>query len=215
MSSRSKVLIIYSLDTAPTVVSAEFARHAYEVLRNSFDVSVFGPLTANNYALRFAWFFRKFDAIFYYGHGTKDALLGQLPFGAIRAMIAKYDKFIRTKLIFAVACLSAKELGPEFVRSKNTSAYVGSKYYVLVAFPDNQHNYMADFIDAFTEFPRGIAQGLSVKAAFLQMKRKMARYIQLYNTKRREWYNADFYAWAMKMNYDGFVLLGDPDVHLA
>jgi len=216
---KPKVLIIYSLDSPPTVVTAETARIVQEILNKKCDVHVLDPVKANNLALRFVSFLKEFDGIFYFGHGSRDKLHGQLwlgpiPVGVIRAMLTVEDRFICTKIFYAVACLSAQILGDVFTKFGNARAYCGNQYYTFIAYPSSEHNYAKDFIDSFVEFVRVLADGGTVGEAYHSMRRKMYEYIQLYRNMLDEWPNADFYLWAMKMNYEGFVLLGDKNITL-
>lgn len=211
---RPRVLIIYTLDSIPTTVSAEAARVVHEILNKKCEVHELAVINANNLALRFVTFFNKYDAIFYFGHGAKDKLHGQLPFGLIRAMITTHDLFIRTRIMYAVACLSAQILGPVLVQHGVVKAYSGNDYYTFIAYPSHEHNYMADFIDCFAEFARVLVDGGTVGEAQLKMIRKMESYIRLYRNMINEWPNADFYLYAMKMNREGWRLIGDPHATL-
>lgn len=209
-----KVLVIYSLDSIPTTISAEAASRSIRILKKAgHDVIELGALKALKPFFLISYFFNRFDAIFYFGHGLEDMLPGQLPLGLILPVLRTGDR-IRTKVIYAVACLSSKKLG-RFLAPRYTRAYLGNRDYTFVAFPATERNYADDFLDTFTTPVRVLAEGDSVGTAFAEMRSRMIHYISLYERNMHRWPNADYYAWAMRENLEGFELIGDYNAKIA
>lgn len=205
-----RVAIIYSIDGAPTAIAANIARHAIDILQHKgIPLSEFSVLGATRLPFYFSLLFRKYNAIFYFGHGWKNELMGQLPFGYIAPLIRVGDK-VKTNITYAVACLAGQELGPWLAKNKIVKASIMNTNYTYMALPSTEHDYLSDFVDIFTSPIRLLADGKTASQAYKELIRKIQYYMDLYKKNLRRWSEADFYLYALEQNHD-FKLFGDPD----
>jgi len=207
----ARVVVTYALDSAPTAIVATIADHAAEILRKHHDVDVLAIISATRIPFFIAHMLKKYDGIFYFGHGDTDRLYGQLPFGLISPLMIKTDN-IKTKIIYAVACLAGKEFAPSII-SRGTRAIIANTNYTFVAVPSKERNYFKDFLDIFTTPVKVLANGGTASEAYHALMGKINNYKNLYQANLRVWPNADYYLWALEMN-SGFKLFGDPDARL-
>ena len=201
------VAVIYAVDSIPTSIAATYAEECIRILeRAGLRVDRFAALTATR-IFHLANALKRYEGVMYFGHGTRDKLLGQLPFGALVPLLTKWDS-LRARVLYAVACLAGQELMPALVR-KGLRAGIANVNYTIVAVPAPERDYFRDFLDVFVEPVRVLARGGTAGEAHRAMHRKVAYYRRLYLEHMREWPNADFYVYALDMN-SGFRLFGDP-----
>jgi len=214
-----KVALIAPLDSWPTRVTFAFIRRVKCYLEGKLSkdaqIDEFPVLAAN----RIAWWLSKafnsgYDLVVYAGHGLPDKLIGQLIY-PITIWIPMQDIWLKpkTKIFYAVACLTGRRLGPTLVKYR-TRSYVGNIDYTFVAYKKPERNYMEDFIDTWMEFVRALVAGKTAGRAFEAFKDRMRYYIRLYQLNAHRWPYARWYAYTLSRNLNGFRLYGDPDVTL-
>jgi hypothetical protein len=207
-----KALILYSLDSLPTTITALGGDRIAKALE-SLGVEVFQldiwkcvqPL------FQLQNWINKPDLIVYLGHGANDRLFGQLPFGlAIPLVDILTDELLRGTITVTYACESGRELGPK----APSRAYFGSvePYYVALTYP--QHDFMSDFIETWKTIPVALVQGKTASEALQPYKAKCSEFISLYGLHLHDWDGAEEFQQFLTMNRDSFRLFGDAGAKL-
>jgi len=194
-----KILVIYPADSTPTIPTFNGGVYISKMLKSKgHKVDDLAGITATRFPFSIFLKWNKYDMIVYLGHGGSDRLFGQLPFGLIQALMTLSDAYsFRDQVIVTIACLSGKRLG-KLIRAK---AYYGSEYYMMVAFPEVDHNYMLDFIETWSTIPLHLAEnGDDFLGAYREYQKRCTYYIEQY--KKNKWTNWDTYAYALKINRD-------------
>jgi hypothetical protein len=152
--------------------------------------------------------------ICYMGHAGPDVLLGEdyydVQGGIINVPSANEAK---ARILVALpACLSAQQLGPAVVQAGGT-AYVGSQADMNAAFPEAEHDYMADWFDYTLTFYKSLVSSLNsgasvedaVARALTDYQNRCTYYMDYYTSNLDIWPNADFYLVATQQNRDYVV----------
>jgi len=147
----------------------------------------------------------------YYGHGSEIRLHGQIPPNFL--VDAENVNWLEGKVVFTYACLSARNLGKRAIE-RGVVTYFGSDEYMYVAFPEFDHDYLADLIDCINTIPKELIKGASAESAYRAYKEKTLSYVELYENRKADWPNADWYAMAFRRNAEFYRLLGNPDARL-
>jgi len=195
-----KVLVVYSTDSAPTGVTTIGAETLIEtLLRKGVKVDALNLFGATRIPFMLRLLYNKYDMLCYFGHGTSDSLVGQLPVGLLQRLVDLGNKgLLDNKVVYTVACLSMRKLG-KAVRG----VYYGSEYYMFVGYPDQDHNYTKDFVDTWLQIPVYLVDHWGNWEKALELyKRKCSEYLKLYEKNLKVWGNADAYSYCMKMNRD-------------
>jgi len=199
-----RVLVVYSTDSIPTTITTACA----ELLINEFhtrgvDVDSLNLFGATRLPFMWRVAFNKYDMICYLGHGTTDSLVGQLPIGLLQRLVDLSNKIVLDdKVVFTVACLSMQLLGRAV-----KGVYYGSTNYMYIAYSDADHNYANDFIDTWVQIPLYLIDNWKDWWGALDVyKDRCSSYISLYESKMREWGNADAFSYCMRMNRDFYMV---------
>lgn len=202
MAIKMRVLVVYPLDSMPTTATA----YAGDKISNMFEekghqVTRLNALLASKFPFDLQLNLKKADFIAYLGHGGKDRLYGQLPFGVYMPLVSLTDKGkLVASVVFTIACLSGMQLG----NSKPSRAYYGSLDYMYVAFPDAEHNWLEDFAETWKIIPEYFADGGDDYYKALELyKQKCTEYINEYK-KHPEWKNGEVYADLLVRNRDAY-----------
>ena len=207
-----KALILYSLDSLPTTITALGGDRIAKALE-SLGVEVFQldiwkcvqPL------FQLQNLINKPDLIVYLGHGANDRLFGQLPWGlAIPLVDILTDELLRGTITVTYACESGRVLGPK----APSRAYFGSvePYYVALTYP--QHDFMTDFFETWKVIPQALVEGKTAGEALSLYVKKCTEYINLYGLHLRDWDGAEEFQQFLTQNRDSFRLFGNADVKL-
>jgi len=204
-----KVLVIYSEDSSPTRITARAARECIRIFKHAGHdaklVKVYA--LAKNYAIglifRSLFKIHKHDIICYFGHGSPDKLWGQLPIALLSPILTlKWADLVEGKIVYTVACLSARELGP----ATRARAYFGSTYYMFVGYPYKGYPYDRDFIDTFLVIPKALASGRDDYEDMLsEYKDRCMEYALKYEDKRIPGWQD--YSYAMRINATYYTLI--------
>ena len=207
-----KALILYSLDSLPTTITALGGDRIAKALE-SLGVEVFQldiwkcvqPL------FQLQNLINKPDLIVYLGHGANDRLFGQLPWGlAIPLVDILTDELLRGTITVTYACESGRVLGPK----APSRAYFGSvePYYVALTYP--QHDFMTHFFETWKVIPQALVEGKTAGEALSLYVKKCTEYINLYGLHLRDWDGAEEFQQFLTQNRDSFRLFGNADVKL-
>jgi len=190
------ITIIAPLDSSPTTVTYEAGKRIYEILGRSEDVRLLPHAFATHFSWRLAEILRRSEFVIYLGHGEKNALLGQLPWGLIRALLTEKDERLADERKFInVACYSlwVGRLVPH-------EWWTGSRTFMTVGFPSLDHDYSEDFIDTFVTLAITAVKKDDPVRAVRVFKERCTRYITEYERGRyAEW---DTYSYYMRINRD-------------
>jgi hypothetical protein len=197
------------MDT-PTIISSWAAKIVDEYARRKGyeTIPLFGPL-ANSFSLLFI----NSNIFFYYGHGTKDSLIGEFIFLPMVSTL-NVDR-LRDKIVFTMACNSGKELGRLAVE-KGAKCYLGAVTEMYAAFPASDRNYLDDWIYLQTIIPIGLLNGDTAGEAYNKYVSESLRYAKIYEDgySNHTLPNGDYYAYTTRSNADNYILLGDPTVKI-
>lgn len=208
----AKILVIAPLMDIPTATSFNTATHLVEWARaQGHTVLTLAGSTALRPLLIYQMLAQNPDIVSYFGHGTENALIGSFIFYAMAN--PSVAPMFKETIVHTMACLSALELGQAIVQA-GSPAYFGADYYLLAAFPEPDHNYLADWQDYMTVIPKSLLGGEPTGVAFERYKRRCSEYIQRYTQKLSEWANADWYIQATKQNRDRYHLIGSQTISL-
>lgn len=195
-----KALVVYSTDSAPTTVTTAGAEALINMLlRKGVTVNTLNLFSATRLPFSLRLKMENYDMICYYGHGTSDSLVGQLPIGLFQRLVDLSNKgLLDGKVVYTVACLSMRKLG-RLVRG----IYYGSIYYMFVAYPDKDRNYTNDFIDTWLQIPVYLVDHWGDwEGALQQYRKRCTMYIKIYEQNLKKWSNADAYIYCLKNNRD-------------
>jgi len=208
----TKALILFSLDSLPTTITAlggdaiakALAQKGVEV----FQLDVWkcaSPLLALQ-----NWI-NKPDLVVYLGHGANDRLYGQLPGGLVVPLVEVLTKeLLRDTIAVAYACESGRELGPQ----APSRAYFGSiePYYVALTYPSR--DFMSDFFETWKVIPQALVEGKTAGEALQLYVKKCTEYINLYGQHLNDWQGAEEFQRFLTQNRDSFRVFGNADARL-
>ena len=188
------ITIIAPLDSSPTTVTYMAAQQIYNSLVGSEEVRMLPILAALHWPFRFAEQLKKSDFIIYLGHGTRKGLVGQLPLALLRFLLKIGDDDLSDgRRIIAVACYSYWPLS-QLKRRWAT----GAKSFMTVGYPNEEHNYAADFADTFVTLAVTGVKKDDPYAAVRKFQERCSHYIRLYEEKR--WLGWEEYSYGMRIN---------------
>jgi hypothetical protein len=147
------------------------------------------------------------DLIFYMGHGSADAFLGEDVYGAGMLPISDVGKVKKRIVVGLPACLTAENLGPTLVQAGG-QAFVGSTEEMDAQFTEAEHDYMSDWFDYTLTFYKSLVNSLNgganisdaVNGALNDYKARCQYYASYYEDNLETWPNADFYYTAVQQN---------------
>ena len=207
-----KALILYSLDSLPTTITA-LGGDAIAKMLESMGVEVFrfDIWKCINPLFQLQNWINKPNLIVYLGHGANDRLFGQLPLGLVIPLVdVLTDELLRGTITVTYACESGRELGPK----APSRAYFGSvePYYVALTYPE--HDFMADFFETWKVIPQALVQGKTAGEALVMYVGKCTEYINLYGLHLRDWDGAEEFQQFLTQNRDSFKVFGDAGAKL-
>jgi hypothetical protein len=207
-----KALILYSLDSLPTTVTALGGDRIAKALESMgvevFQLDVWKCVSS---LFQLQNLINKPDLIIYLGHGANDRLFGQLPLGlAVPLVDILTDDLLRGTIIVTYACDSGRELGPK----APSRAYFGSvePYYVALTYPS--HDFMTDFFETWMVIPQALIQGKAAGEALSLYVKKCTEFINLYGQHLRDWQGAEEFKQFLTQNRDSFRVFGDAGAKL-
>lgn len=202
-----KALILYSLDSLPTTITALGGDRIAKALE-SLGVEIFQldiwKCVSSLFQLQ-NWI-NKPDLVIYLGHGANDRLYGQLPLGLAFPLVEVLtDELLRDTITVTYACDSGRELGPK----APSRAYFGAvePYYVALTYPE--HDFMLDFFETWKVIPQALVQGKTAGEALQLYKAKCTEFINLYGLHLRDWQGAEEFQQFLTQNRDSFKVFGD------
>lgn len=207
-----KALILYSLDSLPTTITAlggdaiakALAQKGVEVFQLDIWKCVSPLFQLQNWI-------NKPDLVCYLGHGANDRLYGQLPGGLVFPLVEVLTKeLLRDTITVTYACESGRVLGPE----APSRAYFGAvePYYVALTYPE--HDFMADFFETWKVIPQALVEGKTAKEALDLYVNKCTEFINLYGQHLNDWQGAEEFKQFLTQNRDSFRLFGDAGAKL-
>lgn len=212
MKKPIKVLLIAPLIDVPTITSNMGTLSVLDYASNKFDLDIdylWGVL-ANRLAYNLATKYKKYDAIFYWGHGKEKKMSGTHPFWA---MINKKNILKAGTTPFdTMACLTARDLGI-FAVNGGAKAYIGTTELYYAAYPEKERDFLEDWIDYTSIRQKALLDGKTFGEAFKMFQDKLRGYIELYKSFG-DYRNYDWYYQSAKHNLKYTVLLGDPNTRL-
>jgi hypothetical protein len=208
----TKALLLYSLDSLPTTITALGAGEiAKDLASLGVDIVQLDIWECVNPAFQLQNWINKPDLIIYLGHGDDDRLYGQLPIGLIVPLVQVLTNYLLSGTItIAYACDSGRVLGP----SAPSRAYIGATdpYNVALTYPE--HDYMSDFFETWKVIPEALVQGKSVGDALSLYQAKCTEYITLYGQHLSDWSAAAEFQQFLTQNRDSFKVFGDATAKL-
>ena len=148
-----KVLVIAPLHDFPTLLSS----NAVEILRKwmaerRIEYTILTWLNANRLGVELTMRLKKFDAVFYYGHGKTDRL-GDFLISLI-PIIDEYNiHLFKGTIIYTMSCFSGVELGKIAIQ-KGVRAYFGQTQKYFAFLNDLFYSYTDDWIDLINLIPK-------------------------------------------------------------
>lgn len=207
-----KALILSSLDTLPTTITALGAERIAKALREKgVEVFQLDIWKCVNPLFQLQNWINKPDLVVYLGHGANDRLFGQLPGGLVFPLVEVLTKeLLRDTITVAYACESGRVLGPE----APSRAYFGAvePYYVALTYVE--HDFMADFFETWKVIPQALVEGKTAKEALDLYVKKCTEYINLYGLHLNDWQGAEEFKQFLTQNRDSFRLFGDAGAKL-
>lgn len=210
--SKTKALILYSLDSLATTITAlggERIANALEGL--GVEVFRFDIWKCVNPLFQLQRLINKPDLIVYLGHGDYDKLYGQLPVGFFLPLVQLLNvDLLRDTITVTYACDSGRILGPK----APARAYYGSvePYYVALTYP--QHDFMSDFFETWLTIPLALVQGKTAGEALELYRNKCTQFISLYTMHLHDWQGAEEFKRFLTSNRDNYRLFGDGNARL-
>ena len=177
-------------------------------LKDDFLFTIFTALSLFYYLYKFKPHF-----VVYAGHGSRDSWVGNdIIFRLVTEDNA--DWLEKRIAVSAPACSSASVLG-KVVVNRGGLSFLGSTDIMYGAFPAPEHNYTEDFIKGyFIGIKSFLTNNITLREAYEIYKKYWIDLSNYYESKIKEWGNADFYSFASKRNADGYVLLGNGNITL-
>ena len=162
--------------------------------------------------------------ICYFGHGRPTKMCGSLwasrrckGEGVIDLNSLPY---LKDSVVYSCACYTGSRLG--LISEKEALSYFGWTAPVNVFYPKQDHNYMKDWIDIMTVFPKLVANCTPVDEAFKLFKDLSNTYMEHYQRnaitlgepvtpqlKAGKMPNADYYYARCQSNTRSAILLGN------
>lgn len=153
--------------------------------------------------------------IAYLGHANATAFLGEELFGLGILAVDNVGEAKDRIIVGIPACLAGQKLGPSSVKA-SAKAFVGSVEEMYAAWPEQEHNYMADWFDYTLTLYRSLVGSLtagksareSVEKAVNDYRARCTYYMELYKSNLERWPNSDYYYMACRQNRDyvvGFI----------
>lgn len=206
-----KACVVYPLDSAPTSVTAIAGDRVAALLEEAgFTVFRFDTWKAARLILQLQQLVNPSPLVVYLGHGDADRLFGQLPVGLVSPLVDLLNAgVLRDKIVVTIACRTGLELGPR----SPARVYLGSRSWMYVAFPSEEHNYMEDYIDTWVQIPRALAEGKTAGEAYAAYADRVVRYLSLYDG-HPEWPNGVVYRKNLYENLAYYGLWGNPSAKL-
>lgn len=207
-----KILLIAPLVDVPTITSNMGVYEILSYASNRFDLDIdyLWGFLANRAAYNLANKFKKYDAIFYWGHGKEAKLHGT---HLLWSIISKNNIHKAGDTPFdTMACLSAKDLG-KFAVNGGTKAYIGSTELYYAAYPEKERDFLADWIDYTSIRQKALLDGKTFGEAYKMFVDKITEYIKLYKSFG-DYRNYDWYYEAALHNLKHTILIGDPNIRL-
>lgn len=184
MRKLAKWVVVYTLDSAPTYVTSQWAERYIKFLKDEGeDVTVASPPFGSTLLGRW-WYEKTTDAnvLVYLGHGLPSKILGQATFGGLLAslipLIKVGDKPEGTT-IYSLSCLTGIELLP-YLAKKLEKNGIGFTNYAYIAYNSVEHNYMRDFGDLYFTIIKALQQREPLSMARRRFIRKANELISLY-----------------------------------
>lgn len=207
-----KALILYSLDSLPTTITALGGERIADALAQmGVDVYRLDIWKCGQPLFQLQNWINKPDLVVYLGHGGNDRLYGQLPGGLAWPLVEVLTaELLRGTITVTYACESGRELGPK----SPSRAYFGATepYYVALTYP--QHDFMADFFETWMVIPRALVQGKTAGEALRLYQEKCTEFINLYGLHLQDWQGAEEFRRFLTQNRDSFRVFGDAGAKL-
>lgn len=207
-----KALILFSLDSLPTTITALGADAiAKALVQKGVEVFQLDVWKCVNPLFQLQNWINKPDLVMYLGHGANDRLYGQLPNGFIIPLVEVLTKeLLRDTITVTYACESGRVLGPE----APSRAYFGSvePYFVALTYPSR--DFMSDFFETWKVIPLALVEGKTASEALQLYVKKCTEYINLYGQHLADWQGAEEFQRFLTQNRDSFRLFGDASARL-
>lgn len=209
------ILIVSPLIDIPTTISSEAALRLAEWCKTQgAKVQTLFGWTPNMIGFWLSLFGNP-KIISYWGHGAETELFGSdIFFGMVTLGNADW---LNGRITHAMACLSAKQLGDEVIK-RGGVCYYGSTEEMIAAFPEAEHNYLEDWVDAQTAIPKylitillknGSITTTDLQEAYSRYLAKSQEYIAAYKQGYSDGTlpNGDWYAESFSQNSQYYKLI--------
>ncbi|MHA1291097.1 MAG: hypothetical protein ACTSQJ_00345 [Promethearchaeota archaeon] len=204
------ILIVSPIYDIPTSIGTVAASELVNFCKkNNIPHKLLFGLQALRPIFELTTMFNDIDAIFYYGHGVSDALLGQHIF--FKMLDISNAGLLKDKIIYAMACHSGNKLAPKAIE-KGAFSYYGHNTWYYGAFPNEEHDYLTDWVNYVTKIPKELLNGKTTFEALYLYKETIDKYLNEYkNNKYLDW---DWYFNSAKSNKDYLKLYGNTNMRL-
>lgn len=212
MTNKIKILLIAPLMDLPTITSNFGVLEILDYAGNieNLDIDHLWGLVANRAAYNIATKFKKYDGVFYWGHGQKSRLHGT---HLAWSIINKKNIHRAGNIPFdTMACLSAFDLG-KWAVANGTKAYIGTTELYYAAYPEKERNFLKDWIDYTSIRQKALLDGKTFGEAYQEFVDRTTYYIKLYKGFG-DYRNYDWYYETALHNLKHTILIGDPNIKL-
>jgi len=205
---KPKVLIIAPLLDIPTLTSSIAVHEILDYANNrtnKIDFDLLSGLQAIRLIYDIKTYFKDYDLILYYGHGTPSTLKGNHIWFSL--IDARNSDTLKDKIVSTMACYSGKRLGQIAIDS-GARAYIGTTTKYFAAFPESEHNYLKDWVDYTTSKDKALIDGKTVGEAFRIFQEKGKQYLEIYRMNIK-FFNYEWYLHSIESNLKNTILIGD------
>ena len=203
-----KALVISPYDGSIVLEAAStLARVCAEALkRENFEVDMLSGAEAKRKNLPKN---KKYDLIFFAGHGEERSLLGSDG----RAIFDDENiDYCEGAVVIAIACKSGRWLALS-ATSKGAIAYFSFSDIAYLPQSSEKHAYMSDFVRTFSVPLLSILEGYTVHLSLEQFQSLCLEYAAKYEEKEYDEYSGIMSSW-MRFNANGAKYEGRPNVTL-
>jgi len=206
------ILLIAPLLDKPTYTSNIAVSRLLEFSKRFENVKIdlLWGINANKSMFNYYINKKRYNAVFYWGHGIEDAIKGNKIIGN---MINKRNILKARNIPFDVmACYTAKDLG-KYAVAHGIPAYIGTDDVYFAAFREKERDFLEDWIDYTLSRQKALIEGKTFGEAYSIFVKKASYYISLYKTFG-DYKNYDWYYKTTKHNLKHTILIGEPEVSL-
>ena len=146
---------------------------------------------------------QEFALILYFGHGTTQEWMGQVPYKERVLVNLENAGDLSGAIVVAISCSTLSRLGARAVTQK-AKGYLGFQDWVACPVVERRYtrNYRADFIRTFMKMTVSLVQGADLHTAVEDFKEQCHSYRDLY--QKEKWDFWDYFS--ERMDYNAWVV---------